>query len=123
MEQVSKIDNGKRVVNKDYLDKYTGDFDSLISLFLQEMGFYLIDDFNCIWKKDRFFKVEIGANFIECTYLSKTKDHIFESDWKEVLGKGGKAKYRYLTGEIDLYDLLSVIICDLRELWEEKRIN
>jgi len=119
MTQITRIDNGKRIVNKDYVDTYRGDFNTLISLFLQEMGFYLEDEFHNIWKKDRFFRVEIGANFIECKYISNTRDHIFEGGWKEALTRGEKIKYRYLSDGIGLYDLLSVIVCDLRELWEE----
>jgi hypothetical protein len=116
---ITQIVDGKRIVNKEYIDTYTETFDTLISLFLKEMGFYLEDEFHCIWKKDKFFRVEIGANFIECKYLSNTRDHIFEGGWKEALTRGEKIKYRYLTGGIGVYELLSVIICDLRELWEE----
>ncbi len=116
---ITQIVDGKRVVNKEYIDTYTGKIDTLISHFLEEMGFYLEDEFNCIWKKKRFFKVEVGANFIECTYLSKSRDHIFEGEWREALTRGEKIKYRHLTNNIGVYELLSIILCDLRELWEE----
>ena len=119
---ITHIVDGKRIVNNDYIDTYTGKFDTLISHFLEEMGFYLEDEFHCIWKKDRFFRVEIGANFIECKYLSNSRDHIFEGEWKEALDRGEKIKYRYLTGGLCVYELLSTILCDLRELWEEKRL-
>lgn len=117
---ITQIIEGKRIVNKESLININ-DFDSLISSFLREMGFYLEDvDFN-IWRKPKFFKVEIGSNFVECSYLSKIRDHIFESNsgWKETLCKGEEAKYSQSSYTINLYDLLTTIITDLRELWEE----
>ena len=117
----TKIIDGKRIVNKESLDSYNGDFDTLMSSFLREMGFYLEDaDFN-IWRKPKFFKVEIGSNFIECSYLSKSRDHIFESNsrWKEELCSGCIINYSKCSYTINLYDLLNTLITDLRELWEE----
>ena len=121
----TKIIDGKRIVNKESSDSYNGDFDTLMSSFLREMGFYLEDaDFN-IWRKPKFFKVEIGSNFIECNYLSKSRDHIFESNsqWKEDLCSGCIIKYANCSFNTNLYDLLNTLITDLRELWEEHQQN
>ncbi len=117
---ITQIVDGKRIVNKDYLDTYNGDFDTLMSSFLLEMGFELEDEEFNIWK-NKFFKVEIGSNFIECSYLSKSRDHIFESNsrWKEDLCSGCIIKYSKCSYTINLYDLLNTLITDLRGLWEE----
>ena len=117
---ITQIVDGKRIVNKDYLDTYNGDFDTLMSSFLLEMGFELEDEEFNIWKK-KFFKVEIGSNFIECSYLSKSRDHIFESNsrWKEDLCSGCIINYSKCSLNTNLYTLLSSLIEDLRGLWEE----
>ena len=118
---ITQIVDGKRIVNKDYLDTYNGDFDTLMSSFLLEMGFELEDEEFNIWKKNKFFKVEIGSNFIECTYMGKSRDHIFESNsrWKEDLCSGCYIKYSHISFNTNLYTLLSSLIEDLRGLWEE----